>query len=135
MLCAPGAQRGSRYLDGAPHLLVRESRDAHLEGDSRQAAECFVYVEEFFGNSFGIAYKESAFGTASGVELGAGGGRPAALLGDLGEGIGVGREEVVGRLLSPVGEETNRVEADRESIARMTGATAGLAIDRECPDR
>ncbi len=40
-----------------------------------------------------------------------------------------------GKPPSAVGEETNRVEADRESIARMTGATAGLAIDRECPDR
>ena len=45
----------TKNLDGAHHFLVGYSRHAHLERDARNSAQSLVYIENFFGDGFGIA--------------------------------------------------------------------------------
>ena len=102
---------GAENLDGPQHLLVRERRDTHLEGDARDAAEHFVHVEDFLRNGLGIADEQSACGSADGVELRARGRRPAAFLADLGEGFRIAGIKVVGSLPGGFSQEANGVQA------------------------
>ncbi len=83
----------------------------------------------FVGDGFGVADEERAGGAAEGVVLAACGGGPAALFADLGEGVRVAGEEVVGGLLGGVAEEADGVEADFEFVGGVAGAGSGFAVE------
>ena len=124
-----GGYAGAEEFDGVHHFVVGEGGYGHLEGEAGDAAEGFVDVEEFGGYGFGVADDEGSGGAAEGVELAAGGWGPAALFADLGEGLGVAGEEVVGGLLVGVGEEADGVDADFEFFGGVAGAGAGFAVE------
>jgi hypothetical protein len=107
---------------------VGEGGDAHLKADAGDAAEGFVHLEELGGYGFGVADEERAGGAAESFELAASDGGPAALLADLGEGVGVAGEEVVGGLLVGVGYVAEGVDADFEFLWGVAGAFAGFAV-------
>ncbi len=117
---------GGEDVDGVHHLCVREGGYGHLEGDTGDSAEGLVDAEELGGYVFGVADEERAGGAAEGVVLAARRGRPAALFADLSEGVGVAGEEVVGSLLSGVGEEADGVDADLELVGGVAGAGCRL---------
>ncbi len=106
-----------------------EGGDGHLEVEAGDAAEGFVDVEDLVGHLVRFAYDEGSGRTAEGVELGARGWRPAALFADLGEGLGVAGEEVVGGFGGGVGDVAEHVEADLEGLRGVAGAGTGLAIE------
>ena len=83
----------------------------------------------FGGYGFGVADDEGAGGAAEGFELVARDGRPAALLADFGEGVGVARKEIVGGLLVGVGDVAEGVDADFEFFGGVAGAVAGFAVE------
>src|SRR5690606_307217 len=67
-----------------------------------------------------------ACGAGAGLELGAGGGRPAALLADAAHGFVVGRESHVEGFLRGLGDEAVRRDADGE-LARVMADLVGRA--------
>ena len=45
----------AKYLYRVQHFLVRQSRDTHLERDTRYAAENFVHIKNLFRDRLGVA--------------------------------------------------------------------------------
>src|SRR5580693_10015881 len=111
------------------HFLVREGGDAHLESDARDASESFVYIEDLFCDGFGVTDQESAGGCALCVELGAGGGGPAAFFADFREGVGVAGKESFGGFVRGVCEKADGMNTDGELLGGMSGATSGFAVE------
>jgi len=124
-----GAYSGAEEFDGVREFVVGEGGDAHLEADAGDAAQGFVHLEELGGYGLGVADEERAGGAAESFELAASDGRPAALLADLGEGVGVAGEEVVCGLFVGVGDVAEGVDADFEFLGGVTGAFAGFAVE------
>ena len=108
---------------------MRESRDAHLESDARDATESFGYVKDFSCHRCSVTDEEGAGGAALRIELGAGGGGPAAFLAYFGEGVGITWEESFGGFGGGVCEKADGVEADGELLGGMSGATTGFAVE------
>src|ERR1700676_3675358 len=108
---------------------MRQRRDAHLEGNARDAAERIIHVQYFLRDSLGVADQQRTRGSAHGVELCPGSWGPAALLADLGECVCVSWIEVVGSLLGGVSKEADGMETHDEFLCGMTGAAACLTIE------
>src|SRR5438552_16630794 len=87
-----GGYAGAEQFDGVREFVVGEGGDAHLEADAGDAAEGLVHLEELGGYCLGVADEERAGGAAECFELAARDRRPAALLADFGESVGVAGE-------------------------------------------
>jgi hypothetical protein len=124
-----GGDLGAEEFDGAHEFGVGEGGDAHLEGETGDAAEVFVELEDFFDDVGWAADDEGAGGATEGVELPACGGRPAAFFADLGEGAGVAGEEVVGGLGVGIGDVAEGVDADFKLAGVVSGAVTGFAVE------
>src|SRR5882757_5717212 len=111
------------------HLRMRQRRDAHLEGDARDAAKGFVDVEDLFPNGFGIADNERAGGTSQRIELCSRSGRPSPFFADFREGVGIAGKEVVRGLLIRIAEKADAVKAHLQLLWSVAGAATRLAIE------
>ncbi len=91
-----------------------QRRDSHLKGQSRNAAENFIHIQDFFRNRFGIANQESPRGSAQCVKLRSGCWPPAAFFANLRERVCVSWEKVVRGLFRRIPQKPNHVEANSE---------------------
>jgi hypothetical protein len=107
---------------------VRESRDTHLERDSRKASQNFAHVQYLLRDRFSIAYQQRARGSSQSVKLRPSRRWPATFFADLRERVSISWVEVVCSVLRGVSEKADRVEADDELLGGMTGAAPSFAV-------
>ena len=81
-----------------------------------------MHVQDLLRHRLGVADEEGSRGAPLRVEVGAGGGRPSALLADLGEGVCVSWIEVVGSLLGGVSKEADGVQSYAQLFRRVAGS-------------
>ena len=120
----------AEYLGGPHEFRVGQRRHAHLEAQARDAAERFaVCAGSFPPTASALTDHQRPGWAAQGVEVGAGGWRPAALFADLGEGVGVAGKEFVRCLFGGVGNVADGVDADLQLFAGMAGALASFVVE------
>src|SRR6267143_4056688 len=119
---------GSQKFDRPQHLLLRESRDTHLESNSRKASQNFVHVQYLLRDRFSIADQQGAGGSAQSVKLCPSRRWPAAFFADLRERVRISWIEVVCSLLCGVPKKADCVKSDNEFLGRMAGAAPSFAV-------
>ena len=103
----------AQQFDGAHDLPVRQGADAHLR-QVALVAEDFVLEQDLVDHFLRAAHPSAPRARAHGLELRRGRWGPAAFLADLGHHRGVGRKELVRRLLRRFGYVAVRVDPERQ---------------------
>jgi hypothetical protein len=107
---------------------VRESRDTHLERNSRKASQNLAHVQYLLRDRFSIAYQQGAGGSSQSVKLCPSRRRPATFFADLCKCVRISGVEIVCSSLSGVSKKADCVESDDEFLGGMTGAAPSFAI-------